>query len=128
VTTSNALIHGVPLVDLPTVLLQNEQVLSDAENFSERYRQLGLGPVVGTPTAAFNAGSRGYSLFTGVRVSVGAWRALSATGENMDRVSRQPDVYVDRPIGEGLTDRDRQLEASVRVLLQRIDGGGDRRE
>ena len=38
----------------------------------------------------------------------------------MDKISRKPDIFVDRPIGQGLTDTDDQLKKSVEVLLDQI--------
>ena len=49
---------GQRALGLPTVLVTNESSLSDAEDFTEGYRTLGLGKVVGTPTA-------GWIIFTG---------------------------------------------------------------
>jgi len=121
VTTATAIIHGIHLVDLPTVLVQNEQCLSDAENFSEAYREMHLGEIVGTPTGARNAGARRYRLFNGATVSVGAWKTVSASGEDMSQVPRPVDVLVRRPLGEGLMRRDTQLAEGVRALLDRIE-------
>ncbi len=42
----------------PTILVTNESSLSDAEDFTEGYRYLGLGKVVGVPTA-------GWIIYTG---------------------------------------------------------------
>ena len=49
---------GQRSLGLPTVLVTNESTLSDGEDFTEGYRTLGLGKVVGTPTA-------GWIIFTG---------------------------------------------------------------
>ncbi len=129
VVAPGSLVHGIPVLDRPVVLLQNEQVLSDTESFSHQFRTLGVGPVVGTRTAGWNRGQRGYSLFDGTRLSVGAWLALTGDGEDMDRRGREPDVFVDRPLGETLAGIDSQLEAAVIALDEWIRGrerSGDR--
>ena len=41
---------GQRALELPTVLVVNQHSLSDAEDFTEGYRALGLGRVVGEPT------------------------------------------------------------------------------
>ena len=121
VTTANATVHGVSVVNLPTVLVQNEQCLSDAENFSEAYRNAQLGLIVGMPTAAWNAGTRRFQLFNGTKVRVGAWKTFSRDGEDMDKMPRRPDIRIDRPIGQGLAARDDQLAKSVDALIAQLD-------
>src|SRR5205085_11976905 len=44
---------GQRSLEKPTVLLTNRHSLSDAEDFTEGYRSLGLGKVVGEPTAGW---------------------------------------------------------------------------
>ena len=44
---------GQRALELPTVLVTNQHSLSDAEDFTEGYRTLKLGPVVGEPTAGW---------------------------------------------------------------------------
>lgn len=112
------LIHGIPSFGVPVALVQNEQVLSDAENFSHEFRSARLGPVIGVRTAAWNRGQRSNSLFDGTRVSIGAFNATSRDGEIFDRVGRSPDIVVDQSPEESLSGRDSQLEAAVAALLR----------
>ena len=44
---------GQRALEAPTVLVTNQHSLSDAEDFTEGYRTLGLGKVVGEPTAGW---------------------------------------------------------------------------
>ena len=44
---------GQRVLELPTALVTNQHSLSDAEDFSEGYRVLKLGPIVGEPTAGW---------------------------------------------------------------------------
>ena len=46
-------ILGQRALEKPTVLVTNMHSLSDAEDFTEGYRALKLGPVVGEPTAGW---------------------------------------------------------------------------
>ncbi|MCP4203943.1 MAG: hypothetical protein GY769_18655 [bacterium] len=124
VVAPGALVHGIPVLDRPVVLVQNEQVLSDTESLSHQFRALGVGPVVGTRTSGWNKGQRGYGLFDGTRISVGAWKALTSNGEDMERRGREPDIYVDRSIEETLVGRDSQLESAVEALDEWIRSRG----
>src|SRR5204863_1953306 len=49
---------GQRALEAPTVLVTNQHSLSDAEDFTEGYRALKLGPVVGEPTS-------GWIIYTG---------------------------------------------------------------
>jgi C-terminal processing protease CtpA/Prc len=108
---------GQRALGLPTVLVTNESSLSDAEDFTEGYRSLKLGKVVGEPTA-------GWIIFTGVQplidgsaVRVPGWRIQDLRGQTMEMHPRPVDVEVARPLGETETGSDAQLERAVKELL-----------
>lgn len=107
----------------PTVLVTNQNTLSDGEDFTEGYRTLGLGSVVGEPTAGWIifTGSSGLVDGTSVRMPRTFIRTLE--GENMELAPRPVDVEVEQPMGEWYEGRDSQLERAVEVLLQQIDAG-----
>lgn len=107
----------------PTVLVTNQNTLSDGEDFTEGYRTLGLGSVVGEPTAGWIifTGSAGLVDGTSVRMPRTAIRTLE--GVNMELAPRPVDVEVERALGEWYEGRDSQLERAVQVLLEQIDGG-----
>lgn len=119
--TPSAHLVGNYILGLPTVLLQNEQSLSNAENFAEIYRRLGLGKIVGTNSCGWLVFTGGSMLINNVSIRMPSWKNFTVEGENMDRVSRKADVFVDRPIGQALTDKDDQLDKAVEVLLKQID-------
>ena len=111
---------GQRSLELPTILVVNQHSLSDAEDFTEGYRTLKLGKVVGEPTA-------GWIIYTGGRVLVdGSVMRLPGTlvqgadGKNMENHPRPVDIAVTRPIGESYTGRDSQLDAAVKELLAEI--------
>lgn len=106
----------------PTVLLQNEQSLSNAENFAETYRQMGLGKIVGTRSCGWLIFTWGTQLINGVNLRLPRFQNLTLDGEDMDEVARTPDVFIDRPIGQSLTGQDDQLDMAVKVLLEQIRG------
>ncbi|CAN5601832.1 S41 family peptidase [soil metagenome] len=108
----------------PTVLVTNQHTLSDGEDFTEGYRELALGSVVGEPTAGWIifTGSRG--LVDGTSVRMPSTYIRDNRGQNMELNPRPVDVEVERPAGEWYQGRDSQLDRAVEVLLRQIDGGG----
>jgi C-terminal processing protease CtpA/Prc/Tol biopolymer transport system component len=106
----------------PTVLVTNQNTLSDGEDFTEGYRELGLGSVVGEPTAGWIifTGSRG--LVDGTTVRMPGTFIRDNRGQNMELNPRPVDVEVERPAGESYLGIDSQLAVAVRTLLSQIDG------
>jgi Tol biopolymer transport system component/C-terminal processing protease CtpA/Prc len=115
---------GQRSLGLPTVLVTNESSLSDAEDFTEGYRHLGLGKVVGTPTAGWIIYTFNAPLIDGSQVRVPTIRIQGADGKDLELNPRPVDVRVERTLGEGLTGKDSQLDAAVAELLK---GLGPRR-
>jgi tricorn protease len=107
---------GQRSLELPTVLVVNQHSLSDAEDFTEGYRALGLGKVVGEPTAGWIIYTSNFTLFEGTIVRVPFIRVTDVQGRDMELVPRPVDVHVKRPIGEWYTGRDSQLDAAIRAL------------
>lgn len=109
---------GQRALGLPTVLLTNESSLSDAEDFTEGYRTLKLGKVVGVPTAGWIIYTSNVPLVDGSVVRVPSTRIQGAAGDDMELHPRPVDVTVERPLGESLAGKDAQLEAAVSELLK----------
>ena len=103
----------------PTVLVTNESSLSDAEDFTEGYRALGLGKVVGQPTAGWIIFTGGEPLIDGSSVRTPGTRIQDGRGQDMEMHPRPVDVTVTRPLGEG-PGTDAQLSAAVDVLLAQV--------
>jgi tricorn protease len=107
----------------PKVVLQNWRSASNAEMFPAGFRSLGLGKVIGTPTAGAVIGTGSYSLIDGSTVrtpGVGVYLA-DAQRTNMENYGVQPDILVDNSPEDTLAGRDRQLETAVRELLKEIE-------
>ena len=106
----------------PTVLVTNQHTLSDGEDFTEGYRTLELGSVVGEPTSGWIifTGSRG--LVDGTQVRMPGTFIRDTRGQNMELNPRPVDVEVERPAGEWYEGRDRQLDRAVQELLGQIGG------
>ncbi|HEU4628385.1 MAG TPA: LpqB family beta-propeller domain-containing protein [Gemmatimonadaceae bacterium] len=111
---------GQRALERPTVLVTNQHSLSDAEDFTEGYRALGLGKVVGAPTAGWIIYTSNTTLLDGTSLRLPFQRIRDARGNDMELHPRPVDVEVVRPVGESYTGRDRQLDAAVRVLLQTV--------
>lgn len=104
----------------PTVLVVNESTLSDGEDFTEGYRELGLGKVVGTPTAGWIIFTGAQRLIDGSSVRVPFQRIRTSKDEDMEMHPRPVDVEVLRPLGETETGEDAQLKQAVDTLLNQL--------
>ncbi|HJQ33477.1 MAG TPA: S41 family peptidase [Pyrinomonadaceae bacterium] len=109
---------GQRALELPTVLVTDQYSLSDAEDFTEGYRSLRLGKVVGEPTAGWIIFTSNLPLMDGTVFRIPFTRIETAEGINMERNPRPVDVNVERPVGESYTGKDSQLDAAVRELLR----------
>jgi Tol biopolymer transport system component/C-terminal processing protease CtpA/Prc len=113
---------GQRSLELPTVLVTNQMSLSDAEDFTEGYRALGLGKVVGEPTAGWIIYTSDVALIDGTTVRLPFIRITDSQGKDMELNPRPVDVPVTRPVGESYSGRDSQLDAAVDVLLKQLGG------
>ena len=111
---------GQRALELPTILVTNQHSLSDAEDFTEGYRALKLGKVVGEPTS-------GWIIYTGNQTlrrrhdhAHAGHAHHDARRQDMELNPRPVDVPVTRPIGESLIGKDSQLDAAVRELLKQL--------
>jgi tricorn protease len=113
---------GNRIFDKPTILVQNEHSGSNTEMFSEDYRRLGLGKVVGTPTTGAVIWTSNINLLDGTWFRVPFIKVENLEGENLETESRNVDVYVERPLGESAQNKDSQLDSAIQCLLEQIDG------
>jgi C-terminal processing protease CtpA/Prc len=111
---------GQRALELPTILVTNQHSLSDAEDFTEGYRSLALGKVVGEPTAGWIIYTWGGQLLDGSGMRLPRVRITTREGQDMELHPRPVDIPVTRPIGESYTGRDSQLDAAVKELLAQI--------
>lgn len=114
---------GQRSLEAPTILVTNQHSLSDAEDFTEGYRTLKLGKVVGEPTSGWIIYTWNLQLLDGTGFRMPRVRVQDNTGQTMELNPRPVDVPVMRPIGESYAGRDSQLDAAVRELLKQIDSG-----
>ncbi len=112
---------GQRMLDRPTVLVTNQHTLSDGEDFTEGYRALGLGKVVGEPTAGWIIFTSNVTLLDGASsLRLPGTRVTDTKGKDMEMHPRPVDIAAVRPIGESYTGKDSQLDAAVQALLQSL--------
>src|SRR5213075_339836 len=119
-TAPARVILGQRALERPTILITNQHTLSDGEDFSEGYRTLGLGKVVGEPTAGWIIYTSNVPLIEGTIFRIPATRITDNKGQDMELNPRPVDVFVQRPIGESYAGKDSQLDVAVRELLAQI--------
>jgi Tol biopolymer transport system component len=110
---------GQRALERPTVLVTSQHSLSDAEDFTEGYRTMGLGKVVGEPTGGWIIYTSDVPLIDGSSVRLPGTRVRDHEGKDMENAPRPVDVPVKRAMGEWYQGVDSQLDAAVRVLLKR---------
>jgi C-terminal processing protease CtpA/Prc len=111
---------GQRALESPTILVTNQHSLPDAEDFTEGYRTLKLGKVVGESTAGWIIHTWSARLIDGSSLRLPRTRITGADGTLMEMHPRPVDIPVTRPIGEGLQSKDGQLDTAVRELLKQI--------
>lgn len=121
-------ILGQRALEKPSVLITNQNSLSDAEDFTEGYRVQGLGKVVGEPTAGWMIFVTNVNLIDNSQLRLPNSRVLDHNGQDMEMHPRQVDVEVQNPPGSWAAGHDPQLEAAVRTLMAQVAGtqGGEK--
>ena len=112
---------GQRALEKPTILVINQHSLSDAEDFTEGYRALKLGKVVGEPTAGWIIYTWNTGLIDGSGLRLPRQKIQDSSGQVMELNPRPVDVRAVRPIGESYTGKDSQLDVAVRELLQQLE-------
>lgn len=108
---------GQRALEAPTVLVVNQHSLSDAEDFTEGYRALKLGKVVGEPTAGWIIYTWGTTLLDGSQFRLPRSRITDNRGQTMERNPRPVDIAISRQPGDEAAGRDAQLDAAIKTLL-----------
>jgi len=111
---------GQRALESPTALVINQHSLSDAEDFTEGYRALKLGPVIGEPTSGWIIYTWNAQLIDGSGFRLPRMKVVGADGKNMERNPRPVDIPVTRPVGETKTGRDSQLDRAIAELIGKL--------
>lgn len=110
---------GQRSLEAPTILVINQHSLSDAEDFTQGYRTLKLGKVVGEPTAGWIIFTGSLPLIDGSVMRMPGTKITDHEGKNMELNPRPVDVFVSKTLGH--SDKDDQLDTAIKELLQQID-------
>src|SRR5262249_2949485 len=97
---------GQRALERPTILVTNQHSLSDAEDFTEGYRTLKLGKVVGEPTAGWIIYTGSVPLIDGSTLRMPSFKIFASDGTPMEMHPRPVDVAVTRPVGESYAGKD----------------------
>jgi Tol biopolymer transport system component/C-terminal processing protease CtpA/Prc len=111
---------GQRALGAPTILVTNQHSLSDAEDFTEGYRSLKLGKVVGEPTAGWIVYTSNMPLLDRTVVRLPGTLVQDMSGRKMEQAPRPVDIPVKRPVGESYSGKDVQLDTAVAELLKQL--------
>jgi Tol biopolymer transport system component/C-terminal processing protease CtpA/Prc len=121
--------------DKPVIMVQNEISRSDKEILPFTFRHLGIGYLVGMPTAGGVIGGSEWTMRDGSKITVSVQGWFSADGRNLEGYGVPPDFRAAETHEDLMAGRDAPLEKAIEVLLAQMDGriasprkpGGDRR-
>ena len=108
------------LIGFPLLQRIAQTARVDAEDFTEGYRALKLGKVIGEPTAGWIIYTSNVPLIDGTVVRLPSTRIQGSDGKVMEMNPRPVDIPVKRVVGESYTGHDSQLDAAVNELLRQI--------
>lgn len=106
-----------------SVALSNDGSGSNAEEFADAFRRLGLGPVIGTRSWGGEVGSGGgYRLVDGGAVFIPNYAAWTPDdGWIIEGVGVRPDIVVEDDPNEIMAGRDPQLDAAIKYLRETLE-------
>ncbi|UCG92732.1 MAG: PD40 domain-containing protein, partial [candidate division WOR-3 bacterium] len=104
----------------PSVVLINEHCYSGGEAFPAGFKALNLGKLVGVPTYGAVIGTNNIELFDGSTFRIPRTGRFMLTGENLENMPVEPDIYVENAPEEDGSSSDHQLTAAIDVLLEQI--------
>lgn len=104
----------------PTVLLINEQSLSDAEMTAAGFKELGLGKVIGTETYRWIIFTSGASLVDGSFYRLPSWGCYTLDGQNLEKTGVVPDIKVANSFSDRVNGRDPQLDRAIQEVLNQL--------
>lgn len=105
----------------PTVLLINEQSLSDAEMTAAGFKELGLGTIIGTETYRWIIFTSGASLVDGSFYRLPSWGCYTLDGENLEKVGVAPDIEVRTTFKDRVDGKDPQLERAIQEIMSQLE-------
>jgi Tol biopolymer transport system component len=114
-------LSGNRVLNRPTILVTNELSSSNTEMFAESYRRLGLGRIVGRPTAGAVIWTTHRRLLDGYAVRLPRFFVHTPEGQDLEGQGRPVDIEQERLLGEWRRSEDNQLAVAVATLLEQLD-------
>jgi tricorn protease len=108
--------------DKPVIMVMNEISRSDKEILPFTFRHLGIGYLVGMPTAGGVIGGNEWAMQDGSKITVSVQGWFSADGRNLEGYGVPPDYRTPETHEDLLAGRDAALEKAIEVLLAQMDG------
>jgi len=108
--------------DRPVIMIQNEISRSDKEILPFTFRHLGIGYLVGMPTAGGVIGGNEWTMQDGSKIVVSVQGWFSADGRNLEGYGVPPDFRAPETHEDLMAGRDGPLEKAIEVLLAQMDG------
>jgi tricorn protease len=108
--------------DKPVIMVMNEISRSDKEILPFTFRHLGIGYLVGMPTAGGVIGGNEWVMQDGSKITVSVQGWFSADGRNLEGYGVPPDYRAGETHEDLLTGRDAALEKAIEVLVAQMDG------
>jgi tricorn protease len=108
--------------DRPVILVQNEISRSDKEILPFTFRYLGIGYLVGMPTAGGVIGGSDWTMRDGSKITVSTQGWFSTDGRNLEGYGVPPDFRAPETHEDLIAGRDAALEKAIEVLLAQMDG------
>jgi tricorn protease len=113
----------------PKVLMTNYRSGSDAEVTPQGFRALGLGTIVGNPTAAAVIATGSYALINGGAIRtpgslVVSWDPTKPNnyGFNLENYGIPPDVWVQNSTADEAKGTDKELKVAIEEVLKMLKG------
>jgi len=114
----------------PKVMMINQRSFSDGEATPMGFRTLGLGRIVGTPTAGGVIWTGSYSLINGGSVRTPSQLAVTYDpakpnnyGINLENYGVPPDVWVQNTPTDEVKGADRELQAAIEEVMRMLKAG-----
>jgi tricorn protease len=111
----------------PKVMLINQRSFSDAEATPMGFRTLGIGKLVGTPTAGGVIWTGSYALINGGSVRTPSQLATvydptkpNNYGQNLENYGVPPDVWVKNSLNDEMKGNDRELQAAIDEVMSQL--------
>ena len=105
----------------PTVLLINEQSLSDAEMTAAGFKALGLGKIIGIETYRWIIFTSGASLVDGSFYRLPSWGTYTLDGQNLEKTGVSPDIEVPMTFKDRIDGKDPQLARAIQEVMQQLN-------